>query len=66
MHVRGGLSVWRPYEQLTWPVQQVMAGAVATALHLAGTEITARRTLGHYLAREPHRDVYEGDRQAWE
>lgn len=66
MHVRGGLAVWRPYEQLAWPAQQAMAGAAATALHLAGTgEITARGTLGRYLAREPHRDVYEGDRRAW-
>jgi hypothetical protein len=44
-----------------------MAGAAATAVHLAGTgEVTARGTLGRYLAREPHRDVYEGDRRAWE
>jgi hypothetical protein len=67
MPVRGGLAVWRPYEQLARPVQQAMAAAAATALHLAGTgEITARGTLGRYLAREPHRDVYEGDRRAWE
>ena len=67
MPVRGGLAVWRPYEQLAWPVQQVMAGAAATALHLAGTgEIIARGTLGRYLACEPHCDVYEGDRRAWE
>ena len=67
MLVRGGLAVWRPYERLARPVQQAMAGAAATAVHLAGTgEITARGTLGRYLAREPHRDVYEGDRRAWE
>jgi len=67
MPVRGGLAVWRPYERLAWPVQQAMASAAATALHLAGTgEITARGTLGRYLAREPHRHVYEGDRRAWE
>lgn len=64
---RGGLAVWRPYEQLAWPIQQAMADAAATAVHLAGTsEITAQGTLGRYLAREPHRDVYEGDRRAWE
>jgi hypothetical protein len=65
--VRGGLTIWRPYERLGWPLQQAMATAAATALHLAAAgEITARGTLGRYLAREPHRDVYEGDRQAWE
>ncbi len=64
---RGGLTVWRPYERLGWPLQQAMAGAAATAVHLAATgEITARGTLGRYLTREPHRAVYEGDRQACE
>jgi hypothetical protein len=44
-----------------------MLSAAATALHLAGTgAITARGTLGRYLACEPHRAVHEGDRQAWE
>jgi hypothetical protein len=65
--IRGGLAVWRPYERLTWPAQQAMAAAAATAVHLAATgEITPKGTLGRYLAREPHRDVYEGDRRAWE
>jgi hypothetical protein len=42
-----------------------MMEAAATALHLAGTgEITARGTLGRYLAHEPPRDVYGGDRLA--
>jgi hypothetical protein len=64
---RGGLAVWRPYERLARPLQQAMISAAATALHLAGTgQITASGTLGRYLAREPHCDVYEGDRQAWE
>ena len=44
-----------------------MISAAATALHPAGTgEITARGTLSRYLACEPHRDVCEGDRQAWQ
>jgi hypothetical protein len=65
--VRGGLTMWRPYERFAWPLQQAMISAAATALHLVGTgQITASGTLGRYLAREPHRDVYEGDRQAWE
>jgi hypothetical protein len=64
---RGGLTVWRPYERLAWPLQQAMISAAATALHLAGTgQITARGTLGRYLACEPHREVYQGDRRAWE
>lgn len=64
---RNGLAVWRPYERLGRPLQQAMAGTAATALHLAGTgEITAGGTLGRYLAREPHRDVHQGDRRAWE
>ena len=64
---RGGLAVWRPYERLAWPLQQAMISAAATAVHLAENgQIAASGTLGRYLAREPHRDVYEGDRQAWE
>jgi TniQ protein len=64
---RGGLNVWRPCERLGWPIQQAVISAAAAALHLAGTgEITARGTLGRYLARKPHRDIYEGDRRAWE
>lgn len=67
MPARGGLAVWRPYERLAWPAQQAMADAAATALHLAAVgEITAQGTFGRYLAPEPHRDVHEGDRQAWE
>jgi hypothetical protein len=27
MPVRGGLAVWRPREQLAWPIQQAMVGA---------------------------------------
>jgi len=65
--VRAGLNVWRPYERLDSPRQQAMLEAAATAVALAeaGT-ITARGTLGPLLTREPHRDVHEGDRQAWE
>ncbi len=64
---RGGLAVWQPYERLSWPLQQAMAGAAATAVHLAAAgQVTARGTLGRYLAPEPHREVYAGDRRAWE
>jgi hypothetical protein len=64
---RGGLTAWRPYERLDLPLQQAMLEAAATALRLAAVgEITARGTLACCLAPEPHRDVYEGDRQAWE
>ncbi len=65
--IRGGLAVWQPYERLGQSLQEAMISAAATAVYLAGTgEITARGTLGRYLTREPHRDVYEGDRRAWE
>jgi hypothetical protein len=64
---RGGLTVWRPYERLHPPLQQAMIEAAAAALRMAATgEITARGTLARCLAPEPHRDVYEGDREEWE
>lgn len=64
---RGGLAVWRPYERLGSRLQQAMTEAAATALRLAADgEITARGTLGRCLAPEPHCEVYEGDRAAWE
>jgi hypothetical protein len=64
---RGGLTVWRPYERLDLPLQQAMLEAAAAALRMAATgEITARGTHACCLAPEPHHDVYEGDRQAWE
>ena len=64
---RAGLSIWRPYERLGSPHQQAMLEAAATAVALAAAgEVTARGTLGPLLTREPHSDVHEGDRQAWE
>lgn len=64
---RGGLTVWRPYERLDFRLQRAMTEAAATALRLATAgEITVRGTLGRCLAPEPHREVYEGDRAAWE
>lgn len=32
--LRGGQTRWRPYEMLTWPVQQMMLEAAATAITL--------------------------------
>lgn len=32
--LRGGQTRWRPYEMLTWPVQQMMLEAAATAINL--------------------------------
>jgi hypothetical protein len=32
---RGGLTIWRPYEQLDWGTQEAMLHAAAIALHLA-------------------------------
>jgi hypothetical protein len=64
---RAGLKVWRPYERLDSQHQQAMLEAAATALTLAEVgEVTARGTLGPLLTREPHHDVHEGDRRAWE
>jgi hypothetical protein len=64
---RAGLNVWRPYERFDSRRQQAMLEAAATALALAASgEVAARVTLGPLLTREPHRDVHEGDRRAWE
>jgi hypothetical protein len=60
--VRAGLSVWRPYEQLDWPLQEAMLHAVAVALHLAADRrITPQGTLGRALAEPPHERIYDGD-----
>ena len=43
-----------------------MTEAAATALLLAASgDITPRGPLGRCLAPEPHRYVYEGDREEW-
>jgi hypothetical protein len=58
---RGGLNVWRPYEQMDWPMQEAMLHAAATALQLAaGGLVTARGTLGSALRPAAHRHVYDG------
>lgn len=60
---RGGLNMWRPYEQLDWEVQEAMLHAAATALALAADgRITARGTLGSALRPTVHQHVYDGDR----
>jgi hypothetical protein len=59
---RGGLTVWRPYEQMDWAMQEAMLHAAATALHLAaGGQITARSRLASAVALRPHQPVYDGD-----
>ncbi len=59
---RGGLNVWRPYEQMDWPMQEAMLHAAATALQLAADGlITARGALGSALRPAAHRHVYDGD-----
>jgi hypothetical protein len=64
---RAGIAVWRPYEMLRQPARQAMMHAAGFAMQLAEAgEIRPRGALGHYLRREPHREVYEGDRRAWE
>jgi len=64
---RAGLTVWRPYEVLRQPARQAMLHAAGLAMQLAEAgEIRPRGVQGRYLRREPHREVYEGDRRAWE
>ena len=58
---RDGQLVWRPYEALTWPHQQAMLEATATALSLVETgDITARGSLGPLLRAEPYRPAAAG------
>jgi hypothetical protein len=60
--VRAGLGVWRPYQQLDWPLQEAMLHATAVALWLAADRrITPQGTLGPALAEPPHERVYDGD-----
>ena len=60
---RGGLSIWRPYEQMDWPLQEAMLHAAAAALQLAADgQITARGVFGPAVQPAPHRHVYDGDR----
>lgn len=59
---RAGITTWRPYELLSWPRQEMLLHAAATALHLTGTgTITARGTLSAALTTQPHRPVHGGD-----
>lgn len=61
--LRGGLAVWRPYEQMNWDMQKVMLHAAATAIQLAADgQITPRGTFGSALQPGPHLHVYDGDR----
>jgi hypothetical protein len=61
---RGGLTVWKPFEQLDWDTQEAMLHAAGVALHLSATgEIAARGRLGSALAL-PRRHVYDGDAPA--
>ncbi|WP_322755570.1 TniQ family protein [Frankia sp. Cas3] len=56
--VRAGLRVWRPYEQLDWPLQEAMLHAAAVTLCLAADQrIAPRGTLGPALAEPPHERV---------
>ena len=59
---RGGLNVWKPYEQMDWNMQEAMLHAAATALHLAADrQITARGRLASAVALPLRRRVYDGD-----
>ncbi|MEU0502041.1 hypothetical protein [Nocardia sp. NPDC005998] len=62
LHVRAGISVWRPYELLPWDTQEKLLAGAAAAIALAGEgRIIARETLGSLLAETPHEPVYDGD-----
>ena len=62
LRIRAGQSVWRPYEALSWPTQQAMLHAAATALDLVETgQVTAQGSLACVLRTEPERPIYDGD-----
>jgi hypothetical protein len=73
---RGGLAVWRPYEQMDWPAQEAMLHAASVALQLAADSlIDPRGVLGSAVRPARRFHVYDGDqprrdrhppRDAWE
>lgn len=59
---RGGLTVWRPYEEMDWPMQEAMLHAAAVALQMAADGlITPRGVLGSAVRPAPRVHVYDGD-----
>ena len=60
--VRAGLGTWKPYEEMEWPVQEMMLNAAAVALQLAADgRISARGGLGSAIQPAPTRWAYTGD-----
>ncbi|WP_073708031.1 TniQ family protein [Glutamicibacter sp. 0426] len=60
--VRAGIiGAARTYESLSWPQQEMLLEAAATAMQLVEAgKIEAHGTLGHLLTREPDRTVHDG------
>jgi hypothetical protein len=59
---RGGQTVWKPYEVLSWPAQQAMLHAAAAAMDLIETgELAAPGTLGTLLRAGPYPPAHDGD-----
>ncbi len=59
---RGGLTVWKPYEQLDRDTQETMLYAAAVALHLAADRrITTRGRLASVIQPPADLHVYDGD-----
>ena len=57
-----GLTKWRPYENLPWPLQQATLEAAAVAIHLIETgAIAAKGTLGPLFLVEPDQPIQDGD-----
>lgn len=60
---RGGQNAWKPFESLTWPGQQQMLCAAATALHLIETRaVTSHGPFADVLAPPTAGPVGDGDR----
>ena len=61
--VRAGMSVWRPFEQFTWPIQAMVLEAAATAIHMIETgQVSAAGEQGPWFTAPPTIDVGDGKR----
>jgi len=60
---RGGLSTWRPFEMLDWPLQQRFLEAIASAIaSIEDGTISAAGADSALFLPEPHRPVPDGSR----
>ncbi|MFQ6331498.1 TniQ family protein (plasmid) [Nocardia sp. CWNU-33] len=59
---RAGITVWAPYENLPWNIQEKLLNAAAVAIALAvQRRIIPRGSLGPVLTEPAHAPVYDGD-----